>query len=50
MENLIIPLDRVHPVLFVTGMEPLEQLPRQVGARITEIGCQVHLRDMLISI
>jgi hypothetical protein len=28
----------------------LEQLPRQIGAGITEIGCQLHLRDMLISI
>jgi hypothetical protein len=50
MENLIITLDRAHPVLFGTGMESLEQLPRQIGAGITEIGCQLHLRDMLISI
>ncbi len=37
MENLTIPLDRAHRVLFETETEPLEQLPRRIG-------CQLHLR------
>jgi hypothetical protein len=43
-ENLTIPLDRAHRVLFGTEMEPLKQLPRRIGAEITRIGCQLHLR------
>jgi hypothetical protein len=47
MANLIVPLDRAHPVLLGTGIEPLEQVPRQISAGITRIGYQLHLSDFL---
>ncbi len=48
MENLIIPLDRAHQILFGTGMESLEQLPRRIGAGITPFVQIIFFSDDLL--
>ncbi len=36
----------MHRVQLGTGMEGLEQLPRQIVTEITQIGCQLYLSHL----